>query len=95
MVRTHLSERWAGLKVSRSLPDYATVEQEVLEKLEAASRESTEPQVVAQTILRILQSPSPAPHYLVGKEHWYLLLSKIIPASVLESVMSKRLGLSG
>ncbi|MGZ6376775.1 MAG: hypothetical protein ACXWPI_18905, partial [Ktedonobacterales bacterium] len=82
MVRTHLDQRWVGLRAPRSLPDYAAVEQDVLVKLEDASRESADPQVVAKTILRILQSPSPAPHYLVGKEHWYLLLSRIVPASV-------------
>ncbi len=94
MVRTHLGERWADLLVSRSLPDYAAVEQEVLVKLEAASRESAEPQVVAQTILRIPRSRSPAPHYLVGKERWYLLLSHLAPASLMESLLKHRLGLS-
>jgi NAD(P)-dependent dehydrogenase (short-subunit alcohol dehydrogenase family) len=95
MVRTHLGEQWARLKVPKSIPDYAAVEQEVLMKLEAASQGSADPQVVAQTILRILQRRSPAPHYLVGKEHWYLLLARILPASVIESVMSNRLGMTG
>lgn len=95
MVRTHLGEQWAGLKVPRSIQDYAEVEEEVLVKLEEASRKSTEPQEVAKTILRIIQSPSPAPHYLVGKERWYLLLNRIVPASVTESVIRKRLGLAG
>jgi short-subunit dehydrogenase len=95
MVRTHLGEHWAGLRVPRSIQDYAAVEEEVLVKLEEASRKSSYPQVVAQTILRIIQNPSPAPHYLVGKEHWYLLLNRIVPASVTEFVIRKRLGLAG
>ena len=94
MLRTHLGERWAGLLVSRRLSDYAAVEQDVIGKLETASRESAEPRVVAQAILRILQSQSPAPHYPVGKEHWYLLLSRLVPASLMDSVLSKRLGLA-
>ena len=95
MVRTHLGERWSALRVPRSIQDYAATEQEVIGKLETASRESAEPQLVAQTILRILQNRSPAPHYLVGKEHWYLLLSRLIPASLMEVLMKHRLGLAG
>ena len=94
-VRTHLGEHWTELKVPRSIQDYAAVEQDVLVKLEHVSGKSTDPQVVAQTILRILQSRAPAPHYLMGKEHWYLLLSRIVPALVVESVLSKRLELAG
>jgi short-subunit dehydrogenase len=93
-VRTHLDEQWAGLRVPRSIQDYAAVEQNVLVKLEAASRMSAEPQVVAKSILRILQSPSPAPHYLGGKEQWYLLLNRIVPASAMEFLIRKRLGLA-
>jgi len=95
MVRTHLDEHWTGLKVPKSLPDYTAVEKDVLVQLEEASRKSADPQVVGKTILRILQSPSPAPHYQVGKEKWYLLLSRILPASTIESLMRNRLGLAG
>jgi NAD(P)-dependent dehydrogenase (short-subunit alcohol dehydrogenase family) len=95
MVRTHLDDQWAKLKVASALPDYAPVENEVLLKLEEASRKSSDPQAVAKAILNVIQSRSPASHYLVGKERWYVLLNRILPAPVMESVIRNRLGLGG
>jgi short-subunit dehydrogenase len=95
MVRTHLDEHWAELKVPRSIQDYAEVEQKVLLKMEEASSKSSDPQMVAQRILRIIQSPSPAPHYLVGRERRYLLLNRILPASAMESLVKHHWKLDG
>ena len=45
-----------------------------------------DPKEVAETIVKIIQTPSPALHYVVGKEGSYLLLKRILPLSVMESM---------
>ena len=94
-VRTHLDEQWAKLKVARSIQDYAVMEREVLSKLEESSRNSARPQAIANTILRIIENPSPLPHYLTGHEKWYLLLGRFLPAVTMEFLIKRRLGLAG
>jgi len=48
-----------------------------------------DPKEVADTIVKIIESPSPQLHYAVGKEKSYLLLKRILPASVMESQTRK------
>jgi len=43
-----------------------------------------DPQEVADVILRIIQSPSPRLHYIVGREKRYVLLKRILPDSVMQ-----------
>jgi short-subunit dehydrogenase len=48
-----------------------------------------DPKEVGEMIVNIIESPSPQLHYPVGKEKSYLLLKRIMPASVMESQTRK------
>ncbi len=54
-----------------------------------------DPNEVAETIAKIIATPSPRLRYAVGKERRYLLLKKLIPASMFESSIRNRYRLDG
>ena len=47
--------------------------------------DGADPRIVAETIVRIVESPSPRLRYSVGKERRYLFLEKITPAGRFEA----------
>jgi len=51
-----------------------------------AAAKGADPKEVAETIVEIIERPSPALHYAVGKEKSSLLLKRVLPHSVLESL---------
>lgn len=54
-----------------------------------------DPKEVAETILDIVSNPSPRLRYAVGKEKRYLLLKKVVPASMFESSVRNHYKLDG
>jgi hypothetical protein len=46
-------------------------------------------QEVAETILKIIETPSPGSHYVVGREKRYVTLKRILTASMIESRIRK------
>ena len=78
-----------------TIDDYEQVRKRVLGVLEESVDGGDDPQKVADTIVRIIESPSPGLHYAVGKEKRYLLLKRILPASTLEAQIRKHWRLDG
>ncbi|HTX79338.1 MAG TPA: SDR family NAD(P)-dependent oxidoreductase [Longilinea sp.] len=95
MVRTHLGERFAALKVPRSIPDYAALEKKVVQKMGQDSQKSMEPDVVAETVLRIIRSSSPASHYFVGREKWFMVLNRLLPVAAMENLIKQHWEMDG
>jgi len=50
---------------------------------------------VAETIVKIIESPSPQLHYVVGKEKPYVFMKRILPVSMMESQTRKHWRLDG
>ena len=87
---THLGERFAQLRVSRSIDDYTDQERRATAVMEQGQRAGTDPRTVAKTVLRIIRSNAPAPYYPVGREKWLLRLTRILPPLAVESLISRR-----
>ena len=94
MTATHPGERFAQLRVARSIDDYTEQEQRATAVMEHGQRLGTDPRTVAETVLRIIRSKAPAPYYPVGREKWLLRLTRILPPSAVESLISRRFQLS-
>ena len=91
---THQGERFAQLRVARSIDDYTDQEQRATAAMERGQSLGTDPRTVAETVLRIIRSNAPAPCYPVGREKWLLRLTRILPPSAVESLISRRFQLS-
>ena len=81
-------------RTAGSIDDYTAQEERATAVMEQGQRARTDPRTVADTVLRIIRSKAPAPHYLVGREKWLLRLTRILPPSAIESLMSRRTELS-
>ena len=91
---THPGERFAQLRVARSIDDYTEQEKRATAVMQHGQSVGTDPRTVAETVLGIIRSNAPAPYYLVGREKWLLRLTRILPPSAIESLMSHRFQLS-
>ena len=62
-------------------------------RIEASAKRRADPQVVADLIARILDSPEPKLRYVVGRDaQLALLMRRVLPAGVLERLMLKLSG---
>ena len=93
-IATHPGERFAQMRVSRSIDDYADREQRATAVMQQGQRAGTDPRAVAETVLRMIRSNAPAPYYPVGREKWLLRLTRILPPAAIESLISRRFQLS-
>jgi short-subunit dehydrogenase len=91
--RTNLST--ARITAANSIPDYDEMRKRAHAGLGKSFGEGADPAEVAKTIVKIIESPSPALHYFVGKEKSALLLKRILPTSVMESLIRKHWRLDG
>jgi short-subunit dehydrogenase len=91
---THPGERFAQMRVARSIDDYTDQEQWASAVMEEGQRAGTDPRTVAQTVLRIIRSNAPAPNYPVGRDKWLLRLTRILPPAAIESLIRRRFQLS-
>jgi NAD(P)-dependent dehydrogenase (short-subunit alcohol dehydrogenase family) len=85
--RTNLGN--ARVAAKNRIPDYDGPRGRAHEALQKSFEEGGDPQEVAEIILKIIETPSPSLHYLVGREKRYVTLKRILPASMLESRLRK------
>ena len=67
------------------LDAYADARERAVGRLQEHIDDGADPRIVAQTIVGIVENPSPRLRYPVGKERRYLLLEKITPAGSFEA----------
>ncbi len=91
---THPGERFVQMRVARSIDDYTDQEQRATAVMQRGQTLGTDPRTVAETVLRIIRSHAPAPYYPVGREKWLLRLTRILPPSAVESLISRHFQLS-
>lgn len=94
MTATHPGERFAQLRVESSIDDYTKQEKRATAVMEQGQRAGTDPRTVADSVLQIVRSKAPSPHYLVGREKWLLRLTRVLPPSAVELLISRRFALS-
>jgi NAD(P)-dependent dehydrogenase (short-subunit alcohol dehydrogenase family) len=78
---------------ARPLEDYNPVRERILSQFLRDIETGGDPKVVAETVLKIIESPSPRLRYAVGREKRYLLLKRVMPASVFESAVRRHWGI--
>ena len=87
-----LSARTAA---AHPIADYDESRKRAQGALETSFDKGADPREVAETIVKIIESPSPALHYVVGKEKNYLLAKRILPLSLMESMTRRHWRLDG
>lgn len=75
----------ARITAANSITDYDETRKRAHAALGKSFSKGADPREVAEVIVKIIESPSPALHYAVGKEKTYLLWKRILPLSVMES----------
>ena len=83
------------IRAARSISDYDEIRKRAQSADEESFDKGADPREVAETILKIIESPSPRLHYIVGKEKRYVLLKRILPDSIMESQTRKHWRLDG
>jgi NAD(P)-dependent dehydrogenase (short-subunit alcohol dehydrogenase family) len=83
------------LRAASSISDYDEIRKRAQSADEESFDKGGDPQEVAETILKIIESPFPRLHYIVGKEKRYVLLKRILPDSIIESQTRKHWRLDG
>ena len=83
------------IRAVNAISDYGEMRERTLEALEKSVVNGGDAEEVAETILKIVESPSPALHYAVGKEKRYLLLKRFLPTSIMESQARQHWQLDG
>ena len=91
---THPGERFAQMRVARSIDDHTDQEQRATTVMQHGQSLGTDPRTVAETVLRIIRSNAPARYYPVGREKWLLRVTRILPPAAVESLISRRFQLS-
>jgi short-subunit dehydrogenase len=94
MTATHPGERFAQIRVAKSIDDYTVRERRATAVMQKGQSSGADPRTVAETALRIIRAGSPAPYYPVGREKWLLRLTRILPPSAVESLISRRFALT-
>jgi NAD(P)-dependent dehydrogenase (short-subunit alcohol dehydrogenase family) len=89
--RTNLQN--ARMRTAKSIEDYGAMETRVLSRLKESLEAGGDPRTVAETIERIVETPSPGFRYAVGKEKQYLTAKRILPDSIIESFSRRHWGL--
>lgn len=77
----------------RDLDEYAVVKANVLSMLKKDVDGGQDPMIVANEVLKIINSKSPKLHYPVGKEKLFLTLKKLVPESIFDSQVKKHWGI--
>jgi NAD(P)-dependent dehydrogenase (short-subunit alcohol dehydrogenase family) len=77
------------IAAASSISDYDEIRKRAQSVDEESFEKGGDPQEVAETILKIIESTSPKLHYIVGKEKRYVLLKRILPDSIMESQTRK------
>ena len=80
---------------ANSLSDYNGVRKRAQSADVESFDKGGDPQEVAELILKIIQTPSPKLHYMIGKEKRYVLLKRLLPEAIVESQTRKHWRLDG
>ncbi len=83
------------ITAANPITDYDETRKRAQGALGKSFSKGADPKEVAETIVKIIESPSPALHYAVGKEKSYLLAKRILPVSVMESMTRRHWRLDG
>jgi short-subunit dehydrogenase len=77
----------------KSIKDYGEVRQRVVSRHMQDLERGGDPRVVAELIVKIVESPSPGLRYPVGAEKRALTLGRIVPNSTIESAVRRHWGI--
>ena len=82
--RTNLGYVMQGAK--NTIEDYDRMRKLARSALDDDFQKGRDPKIVAETILRIIESKTPKLEYVIGKEKRYLTIRSIVPRSTFEGV---------
>ena len=85
--RTNILYTMKGAK--NIIGDYDRMRKLAKSALDNDIQKGRDPKIVAETILRIIESRTPRLEYVVGKEKRYLTIRSLVPRSTFESVARK------
>jgi NAD(P)-dependent dehydrogenase (short-subunit alcohol dehydrogenase family) len=85
--RTNLG--YAMKDVKNRIEDYDRMRKLARSALDDDFQKGSDPKIVAETILRIIESKMPRLEYVVGKEKRYLTIRSLVPRSTFEGVARK------
>ena len=91
--RTNLGN--TRVAAAKPIGDYDAMRKRAHAALAESFNKGGDPKEVAETIVKIIESPSPRLHYVVGKEKRYVLLKRILPVSMIESQARKHWRVDG
>ena len=91
--RTNLGS--TRVAAAKPISDYDEMRKRAHAALAESFNEGGDPQEVADTIVKIIESSTPRLHYPVGKEKSYLFMKRILPTSAMESQTRKHWRLDG
>jgi short-subunit dehydrogenase len=74
----------ARREAAKTIQEYKPVKYRALSRLLEDVERGGNPKIVAETIVKIVESPSPRLRYPVGSEKRFLLLKRVLPSSTLE-----------
>jgi len=83
------------ISAANSISDYDEVRKRAQSVDEELFDKGADPKEVAETILKIIESPSPRLHYVVGREKRYLFFKRLLPDSTIQSQTRKHWRLDG
>ena len=76
-------------RAANRIGDYDALRERAHRALDESFEGGGDPTKVAETILKIVQNPSPRLHYVIGNERRFVFLKRIMPESVMESQLRK------
>jgi NAD(P)-dependent dehydrogenase (short-subunit alcohol dehydrogenase family) len=91
--RTNLGN--TRVAAANRISDYDEMRKRAHTALIESFNKGGDPKEVADTIVKIIESPSPRLHYFVGKEKSYVFMKRILPVSMMESQVRKHWRLDG
>ena len=83
------------IRAASSISDYDEIRQRAQLVDEESFDKGGDPQEVAETILKVIETTFPRLHYAVGKEKRYLLFKRILPDFIVEPQTRKHWRLDG
>jgi len=84
--RTNIGSASISSGAAGSTRDYSEMYQRFLSVAKEHIQNGDDPKLVAETVLRIIESDSPRIRYVVGRERWIPRIKRIVPESMFESM---------
>lgn len=83
----------ARKEAAKRIAEYEPVRQKVVSRHLMDLQQGGDPKVVAETVVKIVESPSPGLRYPIGREKRNLLYKRILPSSLLEGAVRRHWGI--